>query len=189
MTAPETTDEVRVEFNWPPSTPPDFTGTVTRSTVGFRTLEEARAFRDLLNESIRQADPRGADQPYAFTQSVDAQEWAQAFLTRFAEERVSNDGPVDEGLLIAWFANAIETGRRAGDTWPSSPQHPDVIRIVREGGRARVTVDGRPFPWHVGPPATVEVSPKERPGVTLRLFAERVEVIDALRPIELGDLA
>jgi hypothetical protein len=42
--------------------------------------------------------------------TTDAQTWAQEFLDRFGE-RLED---IDEGLMIAWFANAIETGREAG---------------------------------------------------------------------------
>jgi hypothetical protein len=40
--------------------------------------------------------------------TTDAREWARGFLGVFP------DCGVDEGTLIAWFANAIETGRNAG---------------------------------------------------------------------------
>lgn len=36
---------------------------------------------------------------------TDGQKWARAFVDRFGG---------DEGLMIGWFANAIETGRTAG---------------------------------------------------------------------------
>jgi hypothetical protein len=44
--------------------------------------------------------------------TTDAQEWAQAFMGIFGDRR----DDIDEGLMIAWFANAIETGREAGRT-------------------------------------------------------------------------
>lgn len=47
--------------------------------------------------------------------TTNARAWAQAFCDRFRitrEEGGSVDDP--EGLMIGWFANAIETGRAAG---------------------------------------------------------------------------
>jgi hypothetical protein len=38
--------------------------------------------------------------------TTDAIVWAHEFVTLFSE--------IDEGLMIGWFANAIETGRSAG---------------------------------------------------------------------------
>lgn len=46
---------------------------------------------------------------------TDGQAWAREFLRRFDGEPVGGDR-VDEGLMIGWFANAIETGRSAGQT-------------------------------------------------------------------------
>lgn len=43
-----------------------------------------------------------------FVQSLDARDWAQAFCARFGTTTI------DEGLMIGWFANAIERGRDAG---------------------------------------------------------------------------
>lgn len=42
--------------------------------------------------------------------TTDAQVWAREFMALW-HERV---GFVNEGTMIAWFANAIETGRAAG---------------------------------------------------------------------------
>lgn len=42
--------------------------------------------------------------------TTDAQVWAQEFLRLFGERR----DDLDEGLMVSWFANAIETGRSAG---------------------------------------------------------------------------
>lgn len=46
----------------------------------------------------------------ALRATTDAAVWARAFL------RVVHDldGDFDEGFVIGWFANAIETGRAAG---------------------------------------------------------------------------
>jgi hypothetical protein len=47
---------------------------------------------------------------------TDAQRWAQAFVERFAVagryESTNDNDPI--GLMIGWFANAIEVGRDAG---------------------------------------------------------------------------
>jgi len=47
----------------------------------------------------------------ALLETTDAQEWAQEFMRLFGDRR----DEIDEGLMISWFANAIETGRRAGE--------------------------------------------------------------------------
>lgn len=49
---------------------------------------------------------------------TDAQRWAQAFVERFAvaDRYDTNDNDLNDpiGLMIGWFANAIEAGRDAG---------------------------------------------------------------------------
>lgn len=42
--------------------------------------------------------------------TTDARVWASEFMERFADRR----DEIDESLMLAWFANAIETGRAAG---------------------------------------------------------------------------
>lgn len=42
--------------------------------------------------------------------TTDGQIWAQEFMRLFGDRR----DEIDEGLMIGWFANAIETGRAAG---------------------------------------------------------------------------
>jgi hypothetical protein len=42
--------------------------------------------------------------------TTDATVWAREFVDRF----VVLDDAIDEGLMISWFANAIEVGRSAG---------------------------------------------------------------------------
>lgn len=39
---------------------------------------------------------------------VDAMKWAEQFCARFGTD------VTDEGLMLGWFANAIESGRNAG---------------------------------------------------------------------------
>lgn len=48
--------------------------------------------------------------------TTDARVWAREFCRRFAVCADASEPVVDdqEGLMIAWFANAIETGRAAG---------------------------------------------------------------------------
>jgi len=49
--------------------------------------------------------------------TTDAQVWAAEFVRIFAGKEIREheaEGAVDEGTMIAWFANAIETGRSAG---------------------------------------------------------------------------
>jgi hypothetical protein len=49
-----------------------------------------------------------------FDQTTDAAAWAKAFCERFGvytSEGVIQDA---EGLMLSWFANAIERGRTAG---------------------------------------------------------------------------
>lgn len=50
---------------------------------------------------------------------TDGQAWAREFQHRFAGEPVGGH-VVDEGLLIGWFANAIEAGRSAGQPAPDT---------------------------------------------------------------------
>lgn len=42
--------------------------------------------------------------------TTDAQVWAKEFLRIYETQ----DVVLDEGFMIGWFANAIETGREAG---------------------------------------------------------------------------
>ena len=37
--------------------------------------------------------------------------WSEEFMGLFGDRK----GEIDDGLMISWFANAIETGRRAGE--------------------------------------------------------------------------
>lgn len=46
--------------------------------------------------------------------STDAWVWAKAFMKLFGQD-LATLATVDEGLMIGWFANAIESGRRAGE--------------------------------------------------------------------------
>lgn len=51
--------------------------------------------------------------------TTDAQVWAKEFMEVVEEKQLENGEyglplVVDESMMIAWFANAIETGRSAG---------------------------------------------------------------------------
>lgn len=56
-------------------------------------------------------DPVGATgSEIDLIQTTDARMWATEFMARW-QHRLEE---VDEGLMLVWFANAIETGRTAG---------------------------------------------------------------------------
>ena len=60
-----------------------------------------------------EAEPRLSDSYPSSTpliESTDAQRWAREFMALFGDRL----GDVDEALMLTWFANAIEAGRRAG---------------------------------------------------------------------------
>lgn len=46
--------------------------------------------------------------------TTDAQTWAEEFASRFLDDPIQRE-KIDRGLMISWFANAIETGRTAGE--------------------------------------------------------------------------
>jgi len=67
-----------------------------------------------------------------------------------------------------------------------------LIRIERHPGRnagATLWVDGQEFPWHVALGVTVEVNREEVPGVTLKLLADRVEVVDDFGSVVTDDIS
>ena len=45
---------------------------------------------------------------------TDAVKWANEFVTTFLGHTIGPRSKVDEGLMIAWFANAIGAGMTAG---------------------------------------------------------------------------
>lgn len=63
-----------------------------------------------------------ADDAIALQSSTDAVEWTEAFLKRFTvysngavtDEERDNHHAWEWGLMVGWFANAIEVGRSAG---------------------------------------------------------------------------
>ena len=60
--------------------------------------------------------------------TTDATVWAEEFCRIFAGKFVNQD--VGQDVMVAWFANAIETGRNAGrkETCP----HDDMFDIAGE---------------------------------------------------------
>lgn len=48
------------------------------------------------------------------TQTTDGAVWAAEFMRLFGGD-LGPTSEIDEDLMIAWFANAIETGKRAGE--------------------------------------------------------------------------
>lgn len=70
--------------------------------------------------------------------TTDAQEWARSFIALFEGQMVG--GPkVDEGLMIAWFANAFGVGERM-----SQPRHADeaLDRAASAVSEAKANPDG-----------------------------------------------
>jgi hypothetical protein len=47
----------------------------------------------------------------ALLETTDAMEWAEMFIELFGDRR----NAINRDLMVGWFANAIETGRRAGE--------------------------------------------------------------------------
>ena len=72
----------------------------------------------------------------ALTQTTDAMAWAREF------KRIFNDRAPDEGTMLGWFANAIETGKRG---WEASAKHP----VVTDAMADRLCEAIFPFAWHV----------------------------------------
>ena len=63
----------------------------------------------MANEEQEQMTGQGDALAHKLHNTTDGQIWAQEFM-RVVESGVT----VDEGLMLGWFANAIETGRSAG---------------------------------------------------------------------------
>jgi hypothetical protein len=76
--------------------------------------------------------------------------WAEEFLKRFGvtagDERANADDPA--GLMVGWFANAIETGRAAGRSAASKPVARDddtderLLWLLRRAGDERANYEG-----------------------------------------------
>jgi hypothetical protein len=59
--------------------------------------------------------------------------WAEEFCRIFQGKTIGGPvvrGDVDQGTMVAWFANAIETGRDAGANW--ALDHADDVEEVEE---------------------------------------------------------
>lgn len=61
-------------------------------------------------------------------ESTDAQRWAREFVELFDTFPVGG-AAVDEGLMISWFANAIEAGRSASQRTSPSAIRPNAQPI------------------------------------------------------------
>jgi hypothetical protein len=72
--------------------------------------------------------------------------------------------------------------KQLAEAWPERARLAGTVRLIREGARQRIEVDGRRFPWDVALPVNVPVSRRDRPSVVLQLIAERVEVVDTIAP-------
>lgn len=84
-------------------------------------------------------------------------------------------------VVLAEVLPAIERLRKQlAEAWPERARVAGTVRVVRDGARQRIEVDGHRFPWEVVIPVTVPVSRMERPSVLVQLIAERVEVVDTI---------
>lgn len=54
----------------------------------------------------------------------------------------------------------------------------ETLKVVRNGGAARLYIDGKLFEYATDAGFTIHPSRDEMPGVSLRISAYRVEVID-----------
>lgn len=83
------------------------------------TPSEREAFDQQLAYCTRLSEPEPDGDALSKAQDPDARKWARAFI-RTAIEVSDREGytpllpDIDEGWLIGWFANAIETGRSVG---------------------------------------------------------------------------
>jgi hypothetical protein len=84
--------------------------------------------------------------------STDAKEWAETFCGLFGIRRYSpvgmgtNDVDDELGVMLGWFANAIETGRMAGEkkTEPLNDDLKHALRVImilvqKLGGEVHIT--------------------------------------------------
>lgn len=56
--------------------------------------------------------------------TTDANVWAREFERRFLTDPIQR-AKIDRGLMLSWFANAIETGRTAGQKLIAIPTEED----------------------------------------------------------------
>jgi hypothetical protein len=64
-------------------------------------------------------DPRVTDAEFLALVGADAQKWAGEFCRRFTIVRRGDQEPMDEGLMVGWFANAIAAGEGTRGSDPS----------------------------------------------------------------------
>jgi len=85
-------------------------------TVNAQLVEDIDRLAESWADTIVNNRPEETD-PMSTT---DAAYWAATFIKRFGGKYITayatdpEDGEVDFGTMVAWFANAIETGRKAG---------------------------------------------------------------------------
>jgi hypothetical protein len=136
--------------------------------------------------------------------TTDAHEWARAFCQRFATvSRGSEADPDDdEGLMISWFANAIETGRLAGckATEAAQPSYYALKQIIAQREAHIAELEAEVVEWkgkaelyrqHTSPTADSEWASMEallreaRNSITARAaFKDLIDRIDAALPTE-----
>lgn len=82
-------------------------------------------------------------------QTTDAEVWAREFVARFDAHRID----VDVDVMLTWFANAIETGRTAGQADSVQRRTLEAVDLIPmrriemglEGGAVMtVSMPGRP---------------------------------------------
>jgi hypothetical protein len=61
--------------------------------------------------SLPDSNPSSNPEADPLIDSTDPQRWAREFMALFGDRLAD----VDEGLMLAWFANAIQAARRAGE--------------------------------------------------------------------------
>jgi hypothetical protein len=72
--------------------------------------------------------------------STDAKRWAREFIALFGTRL----DEVDEGLMLSWFANAIETGRRVGDAaLAAETERADGLDLALQALRVDVAAEAR----------------------------------------------
>ena len=76
---------------------------------GWKDWQQSVVAREATQETaMNAADFLETDGQMLSRLGTDARNWAQEFM------RIIGPNPVDEGLMVSWFANAIEAGRSAG---------------------------------------------------------------------------
>lgn len=79
--------------------------------------------------------------------TTDAQVWAQEFMREFGNRK----DDIDEGLMIGWFANAIETAKLLGPIVGGFAEADLKYRQLREKVWAALDELGVPTPHYPAP--------------------------------------